>query len=87
MSMDWMIPRRTVRRSEFVDEWRINAMQIANAPPPQRAAAGDVAAGLISASKNLKVAWDHLARYGGDAAGPNRQTFADFTRVGTWREI
>ncbi len=33
----------------------------------------------IADERNLKIAWDHLARYGGQASGPNGHRFVDYS--------
>lgn len=38
----------------------------------------------IADERNLKIAWDHLARYGGQAAGPNGHRFVDYSSHEVW---
>jgi hypothetical protein len=39
----------------------------------------------IASDKNLRCAWDHLAREGGDAPGPDGLTYADLSDSEIWR--
>jgi retron-type reverse transcriptase len=85
--MEWIIPRRTGSRSKFLDQWRENAIKVANGPPRVMGQVADTAVDVVLAKDNLRLAWDRLAKFGGHAAGPNGRTFRDFTRVGAWKEI
>jgi hypothetical protein len=38
----------------------------------------------IADERNLKIAWDHLARYGGQAPGPNGHRFGDYANHEVW---
>jgi retron-type reverse transcriptase len=87
MSMDWMIPGRRGPYAAFLEKWRVNAAKTANYPPHAMASVADKALELIVSKENLKLAWDYLGELGGQAPGPNGQTFRDFTRVGAWKEI
>ena len=38
----------------------------------------------VADTRNLRLAWNYLASHGGEAAGPDEQTYADFDRDAVW---
>lgn len=87
MSMELFVPDRRRPRSSLIDQWWTYAERAALAPPSRLRPAADQAVDLIAHNDVLKLAWDRQASVGGPAAGPNGQTFGDFTRLAAWGEI
>lgn len=87
MSMGLFSPDCERPRSAVIDDWWTYTERAALAPPSTLCSVFDQAVDLIASKEVLKLAWDRQADVGGPAAGPNRQTFADFTRLAAWDEI
>jgi RNA-directed DNA polymerase len=87
MSNEMAAPRSPARRTQFLEKWVERAKEVAGNPALSLADIGDEAVDVIASVENLKLAWDHMAKFGGEAAGPNRKSFRHYSRVQSWSEI
>lgn len=87
MSNELAAPRSPARRTPFLEKWAERAKEVAGNPALSLADIGDEAVDVIASVENLKHAWDHMAKLGGEAAGPNRKSFRHYSRVQSWSEI
>lgn len=73
-------------RSEFLARWHERAARSQSNPRPTPKLGGE-AHRLIADERNLRAAWEHVATFGGDSAGPNGESIRDFSRADSWRRL